>query len=257
MVSVVEKAMALLDSFDTEWSVNGVSELARRAGLPKSTTHRLLGVLMRCGMVARQDDGYCWGPRVHEIADRLDCRYLAHLRETLLPYLADAYVLTRQTATLGVLRDREVLAVGVLKGHQLPPLPPAESNRRPLHCTAIGKVLLAYAPDPLQRRVLSGALPALTRWTITSGAVLATELERIRRRGAAHANEEWAIGTRAVAVPIFGEGRAVVAALGIAGPVDAFQPHTAVEAAIRVARAASRALQTGSPEASLTDRLTS
>jgi len=258
MVSVVEKAIALLDSFDTEWSVNGVSELARRAGLPKSTAHRLLGVLTRCGMVAHQHDGYRWGPRLHEIADRLDCRYPAQLRETLLPYLADAYVLTRQTVTLGVLRDHEVLAVGVLKGRYPLPELPGDPNRRPLHCTAIGKVLLAYAPDTLQRQVLSSELPAHTPWTITSGAVLATELGRIRRRGVAYTNEEWAFGKRAAAVPIFGEDRAVVAALGIAGPIEDFQPHTIVEAATRVARAASRALQLHrSPKTGLADLLTS
>jgi IclR family KDG regulon transcriptional repressor len=258
MVSVVEKAMALLDSFATEWSVNGVSELARRAGLPKSTTHRLLGVLIRCGMVARQGDGYRWGPRLHEIADRLDCRYPAQLRETLLPYLADAYVLTRQTVALGVLRDREVLAVGVLKGRRPLATVPGESKRCPAHCTAIGKVLLAYAPDAVRRRVLSGELPALTPLTITSGGALAIELERVRRRGVAYANEEYAFGMRSVAVPIFGEDRSVVAALGISGPVDDFELHTVVEAAIRVARAASRALQMrGSPGTGLADRLTS
>jgi IclR family KDG regulon transcriptional repressor len=258
MVSVVERAMALLDSFGTERSVIGVSELARRAGLPKSTTHRLLGVLLRCGMLARQGDGYRWGPRLHEIADRLDCRYPAELREKLLPYLADAYVLTRQTVTLGVLRDREVLAVGVLKGRRPLAVPPAKSQRCPLHCTAVGKVLLAYAPDAVQRRVLSDDLPAFTPLTITSGAALAIELERVRRRGVAFCNEEAAFGVRAVAVPIFGANRSVVAALGIAGPVDDFPSHTVVEAATRVAQAASQALRVhAEPETGLLDRLTS
>jgi IclR family KDG regulon transcriptional repressor len=257
MVSVVEKAMALLDSFGTERSVIGVSELARRAGLPKSTTHRLLGVLLRCEMVARKGGGYRWGLRLHEIADRLDCRYPAELREKLLPFLADAYVLTRQTVTLGVLRDREVLTVGVLKGRH-PVAVPAESHRCPLHCTAVGKVLLAYAPELVQRRVLSDDLPAFTPSTITSGAALAVELKRVRRRGVAFCNEEGAFGVRSVAVPIFGANRSVVAALGIAGPVDDFPSHTVVEAATRVAQAASRALRMhAEPETGLLDRLTS
>jgi DNA-binding IclR family transcriptional regulator len=240
-VSVVEKAIALMDSVGTGRSGYGVSELARRTGLPKTTAHRLLGVLVQCEIVTKQGDRYRWGQRLHEIAGRLGPRP-ERLREHLLPYLADAYVLTRQTATIGVRSHSELAPVEVIDGRRLK-LCATATGRSPLHCTAVGKVLLAYAPDAVRREVFAARLTAMTPATITSVGTLACELDRVRRRGLAVADGEYRIGVRSVAAPIFDARGAVVAALGIAGPADDFPVPAMAQAAMRVAQAASRALR--------------
>ena len=240
-VSVVEKAIALMDSVGTGRCGYGVSELARRTGLPKTTAHRLLGVLVQCEIVAKQGDRYRWGQRLHEIAGRLGPRP-ERLRAHLLPYLADAYVLTRQTATIGVRSHYEMAAIEVIDGRGLE-LYTTPTGRGPLHCTAVGKVLLAYAPDDVRREVFGMRLCAFTPATITSVGALASELDRVRRRGLAVSDGEYRIGVRSVAAPVFDARGTVVAALGLAGPSDDFPAPAMAQAAMRVAQAASRSLR--------------
>src|SRR5262249_46289061 len=115
VVSVVEKAITLLAEFGPASTVCGLSELSRRSGLPKSTAHRLLGVLIRFGMVERYGQGYRSGQRLQDIAERLYDPHQA-LRDALLPFAADAYGMTHKTVQLSVLRGRDVVNVEVLRG---------------------------------------------------------------------------------------------------------------------------------------------
>jgi DNA-binding IclR family transcriptional regulator len=242
--SVVEKVVTLLDAFSSDRTGYGVSELARRSNLPKATTHRLLGLLQRCGVVAREGDGYQWGERMHEIADRLDCRHAARLRRELLSFAADAYALTRHTVHLVVLTGATGRVLDTL-GHQRDAVEVDDTDEVPLHCTAAGKVLLAYAPDPVRRQVLGGQLTARTAATVTSGVVLATELNKVRRAGLATTRHEYVPGVSGLAAPIFDSDRTVVAALSVVGPTDRIDIHTVAGIVTRIGQAASRTLRSG------------
>jgi IclR family transcriptional regulator, KDG regulon repressor len=241
-VSIVEKAVELLAAFGPAHAVCGVSELARRSGLPKSTAHRLLGTLIRSGMVERYGEGYRSGDRLRDMADRLHYRHRG-LREILLPFVADAYGMTRKTVQLGLLHDRTVANIEVLREPNALSRDQWDAERCPLHCSAIGLVLLAHAPQAVCREVLNGELRAFTPGTITSPARLASELDRIRRRGYAYFDQGYAAGVRAAAVPIFACAGTVVAGLAVVGRADDFEPHAMIEAVTRVGRKASAALQ--------------
>jgi DNA-binding IclR family transcriptional regulator len=156
--------------------------------------------------------------------------------------VADAYALTRQTVTLGVRSHHEMAAVEVIDGRRLKRPGTATAGRSPLHCTAVGKVLLAFAPDAVRREVFGVPFIAFTPATVTSVGALAAELDRVRGRGLAVADGEYRIGVRSVAAPIFDARGTVVAALGLAGPSDDFPVPAVAQAATRVAQAASRAL---------------
>jgi DNA-binding IclR family transcriptional regulator len=92
-------------------------------------------------------------------------------------------------------------------------------TRLPVHCSANGKLLLAYSPRQTRERILAGApFPAHTRNTMTSASGLAAELETIRRRGYAEDNEEFLDGVICLAVPVRNRRRQVVAGLALMAP---------------------------------------
>jgi DNA-binding IclR family transcriptional regulator len=116
---------------------------------------------------------------------------------------------------------------------------PSVGTRWPAHATATGKVLLADLSEDELQAVLTD-LPAQTPKTITDGALLRRELQRVRERGYATNVEELEIGYMAVAVPVRTQGARVVAALGIGGPRLRLSVERLAEVARPMAEAGAR-----------------
>jgi DNA-binding IclR family transcriptional regulator len=238
-LGAVEKATMVLESFPPGRTAIGVSELARRCGFAKSTTHRILQILEAVGMVERLTNGYRLGHRLRELADIAGGRAPSQFRDCVLPHLLDLYEETHLAIHLGVWSGGEVLIVENLYGRNTVYVPPHVGTRAPLHCTALGKVLLAHADERSQRRVLEENLRAFTRETITSPLRLEHELQSVRRDGIAFSWSEFLPGIANVAVPIWGPGRTVTAAISVAGPEDRLDVAAASRHIRRVAHAAS------------------
>ncbi|WP_340377848.1 IclR family transcriptional regulator [Streptomyces sp. SS7] len=239
----VDKALALLKSLADQGGELGVSELARCSGLTKSTTFRLLGVLQRNDMVERVGSDYRLGARISDIGDRVYGPVPLHLRERLLPHLADLYVLTQETVHLAVLHDTDIVYVNKIHGHRAARSPSRIGARLPAYCTAVGKALLAFDHDAAEAAVLAG-LPQLTEYTVTDPATFRAELGHIRRTGIAYDRQEAAYGLTCVAVPIMGPAGRPVAAFSVAGAEYRFDPSRFAPALRRVAYEATRAVAT-------------
>jgi IclR family KDG regulon transcriptional repressor len=241
--AAIDKAFSLLLSFGDQPSAGlGVSELARRSGLSKSTAFRVLKMLERNGVVERVGSNYRLGSRLHELGTRVYSAQHDQIRDVLTPFGADLYELTHQTVHLAALHGSDVVYIGKLYGHRRSPAPTAVGTRVPAHCTALGKVLLAFDPDAFDAAI-SSELPALTQRSITDSCTLAAQLMRVRQEGIAYDDEEAALGLTCVAAPVFGAGNRVVAALSVSGPVGEFDARKVAGALRRVARASSHALQ--------------
>lgn len=218
--AAVDKAISLLVSFGDHGCTGvGVSELARRAQLSKSTAFRVLGMLERNGVVERVGRNYRLGARLHELGRTVYAPGQERVRDLLIPFLTDLYELTRETVHLATLHGNEVVYLAKLHGHRPAPAPSRIGGRMPAHCTAIGKVLLAYDPDATAH-ALSTPLHRFTARTITDPAALASELDAIRRDGIAFDDEESLVGLSCVAVPVMGRGGRPLAAFSVAGPTD-------------------------------------
>jgi IclR family transcriptional regulator, acetate operon repressor len=191
------------------------TELTAASGLAKSTTSRLLMALERNGLVQRDGRGkfrpgevfisYAW--RGGAEAD------LVTVAQPFLDRLGEA---TGETINLGVASHGTVEQIAQVDSTYLIGGTNWIGLSVPLHCAALGKVLLAYGatalpPGPLTRR---------TRRTITSRDALQADLAEVRRRGYAVTNEELEPGLVAVAAPVFRDGAAVVAALSVSGPAS-------------------------------------
>ncbi|MEU0312100.1 IclR family transcriptional regulator [Nocardioides sp. NPDC006273] len=241
--AAIDKAVSLLLSFGDQASTGlGVSELARRAALSKSTAFRVLGMLERNGVVEKVDRSYRLGSRLHDLGTKVYSAEHEALREVLTPFLADLYEMTHETVHLASLHGTDVVYLAKLFGHRRVPSPSRVGGRVPAHCTAVGKVLLAYSPSAFDT-VTAAPLRALTSRTLSDATVLAAQLVRIRQEGIAFDDQEAAPGLNCVAVAVFGSDGRPLAALSVSGPVATFDPRAQAAPLRRVARAASQALQ--------------
>ena len=240
--AAIDKAISLLVAFGHHASTGlGVSELARRAQLSKSTAFRALGMLERNGVVERVGTNYRLGARLHELGRAVYAPGHERIRDLLIPFLTDLYELTRETVHLATLHGTEVVYLAKLYGHRPVPSPSRIGGRLPAHCTAVGKVLLAYDPDAADA-ALCAPLRRFTSHTITDPGTLAAELDTIRREGIAFDNEESQLGLSCVAAPVMGPRRGVVAALSIAGPRGRIDTRRLSTDLRRVSASASQAM---------------
>ncbi|TCJ96647.1 IclR family transcriptional regulator [Nocardia alba] len=248
--AAVDKAISLLAAFDHRSHTGiGVSELARRAQLSKSTAFRVLALLERNDVVERVGTAYRLGSRLHRLGQAAYTQENERVRDLLLPYLTDLYESTHHTVHLAVIQGTEVVYLAKLYGHRSVAAPSRIGGRLPAHATGVGKAMLAYEVGSATRAA-TPPLAALTPWTITDAAHLQRELTEIRRSGIAHDRQESRIGVTCLAAPILDRRGRPLAALSVAAPaghlnVSALEPRlrrTCTAAAQALARNGARAL---------------
>lgn len=231
--SVASRVLAILGAFDADHRTLTLTEIAARADLALPTAHRLVGELARWGALRRDSEGrYAVGRRLWELG--LLAPMQTDLREVASPFLHDIYGATLATVHLAVREGTSVLYVERLAGHRSVPIVSTVGTRLPLHCTGVGKVLLAHAPDGVRRAVLAAPLERMTPYTITEPRRLERQLARVRDDGYATTVEEMSLGACSVAVPVARADGAVVASLGVVVP-DLRRTRTRLLAALQVA----------------------
>jgi DNA-binding IclR family transcriptional regulator len=215
-VGSVARATALLDALADSEDGLGVNELARRIEVNASTASRLLATLLEAGLVRRVDGGpYRLGLKLLALSDRV----LAQLdvRELARPMLTALAAQTGETATLSLPGEHDAITIDFV------PSPSSVVSMawvgRPSvpHATAVGKVMLAFAPAG-GLVAAAGDLARFTERTITEPDALAAELDVVRERGYAEAVGEREPDLTAIAAPVFGRGRELAAILGLQGP---------------------------------------
>ncbi len=204
----------MLEAFTPARPNLALSEVARRAGLPLTTTHRLLGELCESGALERDGDGtYRIGLRLWEIAS-LAPRGVP-LREAALPFLEDLYEVTHENAQLGVREGHDVVYIERIAGRRAVGVLTRVGGRFPLHASGIGLVLLAHAPENVQREVLEAPLQRFTDYTITDPIRLGRVLAHVRRDGVAVSDRQVTDDAISVAAPIADPAGEVIAALSV------------------------------------------
>ena len=214
--SVAGRISSIIDAFDAASPTLSLSQLTERTGLPKSTVHRMADQLVDLRWLERTSTGYRLGMRFFEVGGLVASR--GHLRERALPYLQDLQAASRHAVHLGILEGNDVVILEKLYGHGSPNLPTRVGGRMPAHCTAAGKALLAFAPEKVVDEVVDAGLVRRTGRTIVVPELFRQELATIRTAHWALETEENVPGTRCVAAPIRGSGRAI-AAVSVSGPV--------------------------------------
>lgn len=234
--TVLGKAVAILRAFNTDDRVLPLAELVRRTGLAKGTAHRIAGDLTHHRLLDKTAHGYRLAGGLFELGMRAANERT--LLEIATPFLQDLYERTHETVHLGVREGTEVVYIAKIRGHRPAHVPSRTGGRMPMHCTAIGKALLAHASQDVRAAVLTAPMPRRTPFTVVAPGLLEQQLDTVVEKQIAHEREESTLGLLCVAAPVIDVSSGeVIAAVSIAGPVGRFRPD-AHESALRGTAAA-------------------
>ncbi|MEU8825765.1 IclR family transcriptional regulator C-terminal domain-containing protein [Streptomyces sp. NPDC048636] len=209
-----EKVLLLLESF-TELTASGarptLTRIARGSGLAKSTTHRLLSLLVARRMIECAGGAYRRGPALAALADSTLGLPVDRLRTVLLPHMVDLYELTHETVSLAVVSGTDVVLIERVHGQRNHRSRPSVPDRAPVHRTALGR---AMATARTHQRALGADAPVRPpRVAARADGLLAAA----RRQGISVSTDGVVPGVTCLALPVLDESRRPVAALSVSG----------------------------------------
>jgi DNA-binding IclR family transcriptional regulator len=238
--SSLSRGLSLLELFSPDESEMSISEMARRTGMPKSTTHRLVGDLLRWGALEKGRGGVRLGVRLFELGHLVPDH--SRLRELAIPFAHSLNEITHLTSNLAVREGSEIIYIEKISSRDLKVPHSRVGGRLPMHCTALGKAILAYSSTAFVDAVLDGDLTRLTPKTITEPAALRREIANVRQTRVAYDFEESQLGLFCVGAPIFARTGRVVGAISVTGATSRSQARSFAGVVLASAQALSHAL---------------
>ncbi|MRG60665.1 helix-turn-helix domain-containing protein [Agromyces sp. CFH 90414] len=225
-VSVLDRVTAVFEAFGEHDEGLGVSELARRANLPKSTVSRIAADLVTQRFLDRDGGKLYLGVRLFELAQGVE--HPRRLRRVALPVMADLRDATGHTVSLAILEGAEVVCIAFVRGAEASTPPARIGGRLPAVSTALGTAILAFSPPEVVDRVVERALERRTSAHRVDAPALRRELAEVRRLGVAAEAGEGVPGRASAASPVLGHSGAPIAAIGVSGSdSDGFRDRVA------------------------------
>ena len=218
-IKVLDKSLSVLELLLQKGSPMNMTELSKKLGFYTSTIHRILDTLKHWGYVEQDPhtQKYQLGLKALELG--MAKLYQMDLIREATPYLKKLVNQCNETVHLGVLEAGEVLYLAKEESSQTIRMCSYVGRRAPLHCTGLGKVLLAHLTEKERKKILGEkVIPRLTKNTLTDKKELEKELDKVREQGFALDREENEKDVRCVAAPIRNYQGEVIAALSISSP---------------------------------------
>jgi len=197
------------------------AQMAKAIPFSRTTIHRILYSLEKLGYVKKAEIAahYCLAIKFFEFAGvMVHCNYLQSICRSLMNELKERHL---ESVNLGVIQNGQVVHIDVVQGTNVLRVAAFPGERNPVHCTALGKAILAFLPESELNAILGKiVLDRRTPKTITKKSILRAHLAVVRRRGIAVDAEENLSGVTCIAAPIFNDAGRVVAALSLSGPTS-------------------------------------
>ncbi len=218
-VQSIMRALSILDRLAECDDGLTLTELARSVSLPPSSAHRILTTLQRHRFVRFEPATMSWlvGVQAFVVGNAF-----ARSRDVValaIPHLRRLMAKTGETANFFMLEGEEVICMAQVQSQQAIRAISRPGGGVEMHRSAAGKAILANMPKAEVDRIVEGnTLPRYTEHTIVTQEALLRELVGIRQRGFSIDNEEFSLGLRCIAAPVFDENGAVHAAISLAGP---------------------------------------
>lgn len=244
-LSSVATAAALLKTFSENEVELGISTLAKRLGVGKSTVHRLAVTLVAEGLLEqdRESGKYRLGVALFRLGALV--RQRMDVSSEAKAFLYELREKTNESVHLAIRDGIDIMYVYNLESTQAIRMRSDIGVRKPAYCTAEGQAILAFQSADIVEQVIAAGLTQRTPQTITDPGALHGALEAVARRGCAIEDEESEVGMRAIAAPVRDDAGEVIAAVGVAGPVSRLSKKTVamfVPHVIETAEAISRRL---------------
>jgi len=210
-VKTLSKGLMVLEMIMAREGVR-TTDVAEHLGIDKGSASRILHTLVESGFVARGKGRlYQVGPKLAQRTARRWSR--SELRAMARPLLEKLVELTGESAHLSILADNQVLYLDRADSTAPLRVDRPVGTLAPLHCTALGKVFMAFDETPIPAR-----MPSFTVRTITDPDLMRAHLRQVLNQGYALDDEEFDMGIRCVSAPLRERTGQVVAALGLSGP---------------------------------------
>lgn len=237
-LSSVTTAVHLLKTFSEEEPELGISELAKRLKVAKSTVHRLASTLLNEGLLEQNPDNgrYALGFGLFALGSQVRSRLnVASVSKTYLHALRDQ---SGENVRLAILSGKSAVFVHDFESPESVRLRPITGQYRPTYATAEGICPLAGLRLSILEDYLSGPLEALTPNTVIDKDALLEKIRRVRRAGYAIEDEEFETGSRTIAAPVYQAEGSIIAAISLAGPRERIRKRAFPELADQVAQTA-------------------
>ena len=238
-LSSVTTAVRLLKMFTEDEAEIGVTSLAKRLGVAKSTVYRLASTLVAEGMLEQnpETERYRLGIALFGLGALV--RQRMNLSNEARPYIFDLRDATNETVHLAVLDRAEILYVYDLESTQAIRMSANLGARKPALCTAEGLAILAFQPEALVDQLLREGFRKRTPKTDTDAATLRARLADVRKHGFAREDEQSELGMRSIAAPVRDSTGQVIGAVGMAGPLQRLSDDTLTKLAPLVVNTAN------------------
>jgi IclR family transcriptional regulator, KDG regulon repressor len=217
-IRAVDRALDVLLCFSANTPVLSMTQISEIVGMNKSTVHRLLATLEAKRFVQRDPLTGLYQPGNRLLQMAFLTTQKNNLNEVAEPYMRKLNESYRETVTLSILDDSDVVYSSVVESQQTVKLAARPGQRLPAFCTASGKVLMAYSDEEIIQKIFDKGFPEYTRFTIRSSETLIHIFRLVRERGFAYSEQEYEEGINAVAAPILDKNKRPLAAIAVAGP---------------------------------------
>lgn len=235
----LERALSMLELLAKSRNGLTLPEISRSLSFPNSSTHYLLVTLERRGYLHRnpRTSRYMFGLKLFGLASLALTRI--ELREQARPFLQALVQSTRLTTHMAILEQGEAVLIERVEAPGILRLATWIGKRMDVHCTGVGKALIAYLPaEQLNGLIKEHGLPRHNQNSITSACKLKEDLAETRRRGYSLDNEEDEVGLRCIGAPVF-DHTGVVAAISVAGTTGQIHPENLTKLAGKLVRTAT------------------
>ncbi|PXW32668.1 UNVERIFIED_CONTAM: IclR family transcriptional regulator [Williamsia faeni] len=213
--SMVDRVVLILSVFERSSGTLTLGQISSRSKLPRSSVHRILQQLVNARWLQRNDSEYTLGLRMFEIGSQVVQR--TRISDVARPFMQELCAATGHVVHLALLDEQDVVYLEKVGGAFASSLPSRVGGRLPAHCTAVGKVLLAYSSRAVIDEYLESGLRRQTSASIMSPEALEAAILQIRNVGYSTESGEALRGVGCVGAPILEFGGAV-AAISVCGP---------------------------------------
>ena len=241
LIQSLERAFSILELFVVDNTPLGIRAISDQVGLHKSTCFGLVNTLEQLGYLAQDKSGGKYHLGLKTLV--LGQAYLKSqdIRQQAAPAMKSLISLAQEyTVHLVVKEKNHVVYIDKCEGPQAMVIVASSIGQRAvLHCTAVGKAVLAFVDREEQQKALSVPLKSYTPYTQTDPVQLADTLRVDRERGFSIDDQERALGLRCVAAPFFNAEGTVIGAISISGPTTRLSHDRLFELSEPVRKAAS------------------
>jgi len=220
-VQTLERSLDILEVLAHADESLGVTEIGNRINLHKSTVHRIISTLCYRGYVEkeRDNDRYRLGFKIMELGIR--CVNDLEIRTVAEPFLNELVKILDETIHLVLFDEKEIVYIDKKESSQVIGMRSQVGRRAPMHCTAVGKAILAFLPEEEVKHIIrTKGMQKYTQKTIVVLETLFEELEAIKQTKVAHDDEENELGIICLGTPVFHYSGRVIGGVSVSGPAN-------------------------------------